>query len=347
MPPRPKTRHPWLSFIPLVIAVLVIVWFVLAYRAQEPAPQYGLSFSKLHSEQLQLDWRETYDAILNDLQPTRLRLMAHWPEVESADGAFNFEALDYQMQKAEESGAKVILAVGRKVPVWPECHVPGWAQELSHDERESALFDYMRAVVERYRDSSALLYWQVENEAFLHYALEHCGDIQAEEMVAREVAFVKETDPNHLVVVTDSGEFGRWYQAYRVGDVFGTSMYLYIHYDNIGYFRYPIGASFFRIKRNLVELAYGKKPVLLIELAAEPWLTQPIVDTPIEFQMERMGLDKFQEMVEYGRDAGFEEQYLWGAEWWYWLKKRGETEHWDYAQGLLSASKENAGSGAQ
>lgn len=322
--------------IPLIVFLAVIVWFVVAYR---PAPEriiYGVSFSKLHSDQLGLNWQETYTAILDELGARQLRLMAHWPMIEPEDDRYNFSELDYQMQEAEKRGAKVILAIGRKVPVWPECHVPQWAQTLSESDRETAQFQYMAAVVERYKNSPALAYWQVENEAFLHYALEHCGEIASEEKIAREVEFVNRLDPHHQIIVTDSGEFGRWYQAYRVGDVFGTSMYLYIHYDHIGYFRYPIGASFFRIKRNLVELAYGKKESMLIELAAEPWLTQPIIDTPLAFQLERMGLDKMKEMVEHGRDAQFEKQYLWGAEWWYWLKLRGHTEHWDYAQSLLN-----------
>ncbi|MDO8676447.1 MAG: hypothetical protein Q7K16_02230, partial [Candidatus Azambacteria bacterium] len=93
--------------------------------------------------------------------------------------------------------------------------------------------------------------------------------------------------------------------------------------------RYPITPAFFRIKQSLVELVYGKKPKILIELSTEPWLRQPIVGTPNEILLDRMGIDKFNEMIDFASKTGFDTQYLWGAEWWYYMKtKQGHPEFW-------------------
>lgn len=320
-----------------VVCLMVVgTWFALARRDTPERVSYGVSFSALRAEDLGLDWRETYRAILDDLGVRKLRLMAHWNRIEPEDDVFAFAELDEQMREAEMRGAKVILAIGRKVPGWPECHVPDWAKTLDREARDKELFEYMRAVVERYKNSPALALWQVENEPFLHYALEQCGAIEQEEFVRSEVGLVRSLDPAHPVMVTDSGEFGRWFRAHRIGDVFGTSLYLYIHYDGIGFFRYPIGPSFFRLKRNLVEQFNGvRKPVILSELAAEPWLTVPTIEAPIDVQLQRMSANMFREMLEVAREAGFEEQYLWGAEWWYWLKQHGYPEHWEMARPLF------------
>ena len=77
---------------------------------------------------------------------------------------------------------------------------------------------------------------------------------------------------------------------------------------------------------------------MVIELSAEPWLLQPIVDTPIDIQLQRMGLDKFNEMIDFSSKVGFDTSYLWGAEWWYWLKKNNHPEHWDRAKELFRNS---------
>ena len=76
-------------------------------------------------------------------------------------------------------------------------------------------------------------------------------------------------------------------------------------------------------------LLYGEKETMLIELAAEPWLLEPIVDVAIDVQYSRMDLDKFEEILEYAEDTRYAKQYLWGAEWWYWLHKQDHSEIWE------------------
>jgi hypothetical protein len=225
------------------------------------------------------------------------------------------------------------LAVGRRLPGWPECHEPDWAKNLDKTEKQTRILKYIEEVITRYKNYDNIILWQVENEPFLRFfSKQTCGELD-ENFLQEEIALVKSLDSSRPVLVTDSGEFGTWFQAYKQGDTFGTSMYLYIWWRNaIGAFRYPITPAFFRFKHNLISLIFGKKPAIVIELSAEPWLLQPIVETPIEKQLERMGIDKFNEMLDFSSKTGFDTFYLWGAEWWYWLKLNGHEEHWNRAK---------------
>jgi hypothetical protein len=49
-----------------------------------------------------------------------------------------------------------------------------------------------------------------------------------------------------------------------------------------------------------------------------------------------MDLDRMDNIIEYAEKTRFEYQYLWGGEWWYWLKeKHGVEEYWEYGQKLF------------
>lgn len=306
---------------------------------------YGVSFSRFHSDELKLDWKEVYLAILNDLKVKKFRFSAHWHLTEPEQGKYNFEELDFQMKEAQRAGASVILAVGRRLPGWPECHVPEWVekdhQELSADgvqltdSGKDFLLKYVETVVNRYKSYDNILYWQVENEPYLaFFSRFRCGKLD-EEFLKKEIDLVRSLDPSRPIIVTDSGEFGLWNKAYQSGDVFGTSMYLYIWNRTLGPLRYPITPGFFRIKRNLIEKLNDPKQAIVIELSAEPWLLQPIVETPIETLLERMGIDKFNEMIEFSSKTSFDTFYLWGAEWWYYMKGKDHPEFWQRASELF------------
>jgi len=311
-----------------------------------PLPEhitYGMSFSVPYARELGLDWEEAYRAILDDLGVRHLRLAAYWPMVEPEEGVWQFSELDTQVRLAEERGASVILAIGRRLPRWPECHVPGWVAHYPEAERQAALQSYLTAVVERYRESPALLSWQVENEPFLTvYAREQCGALDAKAL-DEELAFVRKLDPIHPVLVTDSGNLGLWYGAYRRGDRFGTSVYVYLWNEATGAFRTFLPPEMYVVKRALMQLLFGRKDALLIELSGEPWLSTPIATTDLTLQLERMNAERFTEVVAYARRTRFGTQYLWGAEWWYWLKERGRPELWDHARPLYVVPPQEGG----
>jgi hypothetical protein len=321
-----------------IIFSTLLVGAALFYLAHKPIPDeitYGMSFNTMYARELGLNWQETYDAIIDDLGVRQLRLAAHWPMVEPEQNSYNFTELDYQLNRAEEVGAKVVLAVGRRLPRWPECHVPEWAKNLTPEVRNDVQLKYMTAVVERYRDNPAVAIWQVENEPFLKaFAFEHCGELDVA-FLEKEIALVRELDPTRPILVTDSGNLGLWAGAYKRGDMFGTSVYVHFWNPEIGQFKTILPPAVYRIKDNLLGLWYGDKPTMLIELSAEPWLVEPIINVPISVQFTRMDVEKFKNILVYAKDTRFSEQYLWGAEWWYWLYKNDHPEFWEFGKTLF------------
>jgi hypothetical protein len=323
-----------LSRILILAVVLITVTAILAHKEKPEKITYGMSFNTPYAYELGLDWKEVYDAILDDLQVRHLRLAAHWPMVEPESGVYNFEQLDYQLSRAEEVGAEVVLAVGRRLPRWPECHIPNWAQTIENDIRNEAQLKYMTKVIERYKDNSAVRYWQVENEPFLEvFAFEHCGHLDLD-FLDKEIAMVHKLDPTRQVLVTDSGNLGTWVGAYKRGDVFGTSVYVHFWNPELGQFKTLVPAWAYRAKENIVAMIYGEKPTFLIELSTEPWLVAPITEVPIETQFTRMDLEKIKDILKYAENTRYDRQYLWGAEWWYWLKEAGHPEIWEWGREL-------------
>lgn len=318
-----------------ILLFLVLVVFLLARKDVPEKIQYGMSFNTMYAEELGLDWKETYDAILDELGVRHLRLAAHWPMTEPINDVYNFTELDYQVKKAQEVGADVVMAVGRRLPRWPECHVPEWAQELSQEERQQQTLEYATVVINRYKESSAIKYWQIENEPYLEvFAKEHCGEFD-EAFFEREVAHFRSLDSTRPFLITDSGNLGTWAGPYKHGDAFGTSVYVYFWNPELGQFKTILPPWFYRVKESIVSLIYGEKETMLIELSAEPWLLEPVTNVPIETQYSRMDLEKFNDILEYAKKTRYQKQYLWGAEWWYWLHKKGHTEMWERGKELF------------
>lgn len=321
------------------IHVLFVFLFItiLAWRPVPDDIQYGMSFNTLYARELGLDWQVTYDAILDDLEVRHLRLAAHWPMTEPLPGTYNFAELDYQISRARDVGAEVILAVGRRLPRWPECHIPAWARDLSWEEKQDHLRSYIEEVITRYQHEPHIKYWQVENEPYLEvFAFEHCGPLD-EDFLHEEIELVRSLDPTRPILVTDSGNLGTWFGAYSAGDAFGTSVYIHFWNPELGQFRTVLPPWFYRVKDNVMRLRYGPQETMLIELAAEPWLLEPIVDVPVETQLTRMNLDMIKDSVDYARNTRYSKQYLWGGEWWYWLKQEhGKDDIWEWARVLYT-----------
>jgi len=322
----------------VLISTAIVLW--LAYKPTPTRITYGMSFNTMYARELGLDWKETYDAILHNLGVRHLRLAAHWPMIEPVKNTYNFEELDYQVHEAEKVHATMVLAVGRRLPRWPECHIPEWAREQSWEEQKTEIREYVRKVVERYKDSPSLQYWQVENEPYLGlFAYEYCGKFD-EAFLEEEIALVKSIDPHHPILVTDSGNLGTWAGAYKHGDAFGTSVYVYFWNPDLGQFKTLLPPWFYRAKEHVMALLYGKKPTMLIELSAEPWLVEPVTKVPIATQFTRMDVEKFNAILEYARGTHYDTEYLWGAEWWYWLKhqKDAHPEMWERGVALFKTS---------
>lgn len=329
------------------LIILGILWLgLINYSQNIPVNplrdiEWNITFSAKFSRQLGLDWQKNFEAILNELKPSKIRLIAYWEEIEKEEKKFDFSETDWLLQKTTEYKTPVILTLGMRVPRWPECHIPEWAKKLPAEEKEEALRRYLKIVISRYKDNPIIEMWQIENEPFLFFG--ECPN-RPKDFFKQEIAAVKSIDLTRSIVATDSGEFGLWYKAAKMGDVFGTTMYRKVHNKALGWLfeniEYPIGPEYFRLKEKIVRFLINDftKRFIVIELQAEPWSPTQLQNRTYEDQMRLFSFDYFIDTIKYARAAGFDEYYLWGVEWWYWLKEKyNDNRYWDYAKELFQS----------
>jgi hypothetical protein len=321
-------------FILLVVTIFIVFVLSRGKIFKKEDLEYGVTFSAKQAEALSLNWRQTFLAILEDLGARKIRLPAYWDEIESSNGAYSWENLDWQINEATRHNADLIIAVGGRLPRWPECHFPSWAENLSQTDREQRILDYIEGTINRYKDNQTIKYWQVENEPFLTHFGE-CPNLDPK-FLDKEIALVKSLD-NRSVIITDSGELSTWVPAARRADIFGTTMYRDTYSQFLKrYIHYPITPGFFRLKKNLVRIFAQPKEWIVIELQGEPWGPIPYQTMSDAEKAKTMDRKKFQEIIDFSSQTGFKTFYLWGAEWWYWEKTvKNNSGMWEEARGLF------------
>jgi len=322
----------------LLTFLIIIIFFLLIFSKghiyKKDELEYGVTFSQKQAEDLGLDWQKLYLDIFDDLGAKKIRLPAYWDDIEKENDLFTFEDLDWLIEKAEEKEAQVILAVGGRLPRWPECHFPNWVEQLSEEDKEKEILNYIEVVVNRYKNKNNIIAWQVENEPFLtHFG--KCPELN-EELLDDEITLVRTLD-SRPVIITDSGELSFWISAVKRADIFGTTMYRHTYSENLKqYINYPIMPGFFRLKRNIAKLFAKPDDWIVIELQAEPWAPIPFQYTSKEVREKTMNLEKFKDIIDFSSQTGFKEFYLWGVEYWYWEKEvNNDNSMWEEAKKLF------------
>lgn len=327
-------KHPFAIVTITLLTAFGIFWatlYKLDYAKADTTITYGVTFSKPHAESLKLDWRATLIAALDDLKIRHFRLSAYWNEIEPADDHFNFDALDFQINEITKRGGTIILGVGERLPRWPECHTPDWATKLDVGERHQKILQMLPVVISRYEDNKSIIRWQVENEPLLAF-FGRC-EPPDEKFLEKEIALVRRMDGTRAVMTTASGEFGDWDTTGRLVDVLGVSLYRTIWKPVIKYIEYPLPAAFYAIRAK--ETRETVPRIVLSELQTEPWLSGSVLDVPLAEQLSAMNPTAFNKTISYARATGFDEIYLWGVEWWYWLKTtENHPEMWEATREL-------------
>lgn len=346
----------WFVWIILVAAVIIFYLFFLGNPPKAEKISWGVDFSQKHAASLGLDWRETYSALLTDLGAKKIKVAAHWDILEPKEGEYYFDDLDWQVNEAKKNNAEMILIIGMKTSRWPECHIPDWAKNISKEKQQAVILEMIEKVVLRYKNSGVIYAWQPENEPFFPF-----GECQwtDKEFLKKEIALIKslevEKKQSTPVIVSDSGEGSFWFAAAKTGDIVGTTMYRKVWFDfswlkqkisflpdsfkKAGFYldySYIFPAKFYWQKANLVEKIFGKK-VICIEFQAEPWCKNKLLySCPLSEQNETMDLVQFKKNIVFAKKTGFDEFYLWGVEWMYWLKKtQNDSSIWDEAKTLF------------
>ncbi|EKE19145.1 MAG: hypothetical protein ACD_9C00120G0003, partial [uncultured bacterium] len=211
-----------LKYTCVCVIVFIFIALVTESISYNRNPDYGVSFSSQYAQYLGLDVNETFDAIVEEMPIENIRIPIYWDQIEAKPGEFDFSQIDYLMDKAAENNIKVTLAIGLKVPRWPECFIPDWSDQTDNIAFKQSLFQMIDVVVKRYRDHLALEKWQVENEPFFPF-----GECPAPEpsWFYQEVDFVRMLDPIHQIQSTASGEQSLWFLRARGIDTLGVSLY--------------------------------------------------------------------------------------------------------------------------
>jgi hypothetical protein len=331
-----------------VVAAILVVAVVGAavaesFFASRPLPDardvaWGVTFSQKASGQLGLDWRANYRAIVRELRPAGLRLVAYWDLIEPARGRYEFSDLDWQISEAEKAGIPVVLAVGEKVPRWPEYHLPQWARADDTRERQAALLTYLAKVVDHYRGSAVLRYWQVENEPYVDFGV---GPPTDPAFLEKEIALVRKANPRHRILTTDGGEWGRWHRTAVLGDALGFTLYRSVFNRSFGTFSLPLTPEFYELKERVTKLIDGRpyEEFICVELQAEPWGPKPIARMTVAEQEALFPRKAFTDAVGFARRTRVTTFYFWGAEWWYYLDVHGRPGYWRQARDVIRGGR--------
>lgn len=328
-------RIPHIVFLASFVVLFAVVLWGSDFSDGEP--RWGVTFSHRYAkDELGLDPKETYRAILDELNVPLIRLVAYWNEIEQKRGERDWSALDWYMKEAERNGKEVTLAIGYRVPRWPECFIPEWAQSLSEQEFESALLAYLTDTVAHYTSSPALRVWQVENEPLLS-GFGKCPTPNRE-LLKKEVLHVKSLDPSRPILLTASGELNLGAGIFGLSEIFGTTLYRIVWNKYIGWFEYPLPPAFYMLKAFLIQKLSRTEQVVIAELQAEPWGVggAPLREIPLEKQTERFDVRELDRTLAYAKKTGIHDIYLWGVEWWYWRKIHGDPAFWELGKRLLN-----------
>jgi hypothetical protein len=323
----------WITIVVILVVgsmYTVARWYM--WQNRNKPLKVGVTFSAKHARYYDLDAKQTMRALLDELKIKQLRLVSYWSEHEKERGKYDFSELDWQFKYAEEANAKVSLAIGLRQPRWPECHMPNWASKLPKDQWQPLLKDYMKVVIERYKDSPALESYQLENEYFMTVFGE-CPDHSRDRLID-EFHFVKQIDPSKPIIISRSNNAVGVPINEPVPDVYAVSVYKRVWDKTLTkrYFEYPFPAWFYGFLAGAGKIIHGKDMVIH-ELQAEPWAPVETKQASLAEQNKSVSPQRLRQRFTYGQATGMREMYLWGVEWWYWRKViHNDSSMWNVAR---------------
>lgn len=305
--------------------VFCLSHFCLTNRQQE----VGATFSSSYSLGLNLEPRQVYLALLEDLGVKKFRIPVYWSEIEPDRGVFQWDFLDFVVQEAEKHQAKLTMVIGRKVPRWPECDIPDWAEGLVGKDAEEVLLKMEKEVIERYKDEASIERWQIENEPFFPFGICPSPDIN---LLKKEISLVKSLD-ERPIVLTVSGEWDPWRPSAELADVLGVSLYRVSWNKVFGFLPFPLSPYVYQLRTWWVQPLVSR--VIVSELQAEPWFTKNWDELSGQERAAAFTADDLKKNFIFAKQAGFSEIYLWGVEWWYREKLDGRPELWEDGRKLF------------
>lgn len=343
-------NNKWLRRIVLSLIALILIsvgamygiaqWYI---NSQQDKPYtMGVSFIPDYANYLGIEPKETMGALLG-IGVRHFRLVGYWSNIEREKGTYDFSQLDWQFKKAEQSGSTVSLALGLRQPRWPECHAPNWVDTSQPTNQwYPHLENFIKAVVNRYKNSPALISYQLENEYFLS-AFGECENYDPERL-NKELKLVQNLDPNHPVIISRSQNGVGIALRQPLPDKTAISIYRRVWDDKTNrYLQYPFPAWYYGFLAGWQKLATGT-PTIIHEMQAEPWPVKgkPIPEASLAEQNKTFNAGRFEKRFDYAKNTGMRSVYFWGAEYWYYRWQiLGDKSVWQVAMDHFEASTRN------
>ncbi len=307
-----------------ILAACFAAYFLIGWPREYEGVQYGITWSKPYAEELGIDSQEGLGIMLEDVGVRKFRLPAYWNLIEAEQGVYDFTWLDEQLDLVQQYDGSVTLAIGARLPRWPECWAPEWVAALPQASREKAQIAYVQKVYERYSEHPVIERWQIENEvSFTFFA--HCEGL-TKALVKEELDFVRgreqsrAIDMQRPVITTDSGELSTWLSFAGEIDGKGVSLYRRVTNPWLGVIKYWfVPPWFYERKAKLVEPFIG--PIHISEFQMEPWANVPLTSLENESMFQTLDAQQMERNLLFAERTGFSEIYFWGAEWWLWMQE--------------------------
>ena len=294
---------------------------------------FGVSYSPNYAKALGLDPKLIYQSIITNLNIKKVRLNANWDEIEPEKDKFDFTSINYFIDQSTKNNIDVTLAIGFKLPRWPECRSPKWL-----DPKDIELLRYrqlimIEEVIKHYENNPTIKNWQIENEPLLTFGLCPPPD---KHFLEKEIAFVR-TLTKKPIIITGSGELSFSKTPIKLSDIFGTTLYRMVYVPILGQFQYPLPSWFYPLKSALLKhfTPNQNQKTIVSELQTEVWTDRFLTSIPINEQVNSFPSSRIKSNIIYAKQTGFDEIYLWGVEWWYYLASNNHPEYLDIVKLML------------
>lgn len=320
----------WRRGVLFVGAVIVLMTVLLMASHVSKKPVFGFTYSTVYAEYLGLDPVPAFQKIVQEIPFRFVRLPVYWNRYEPLNDLWSDQELQSLLDIAQKNHVSVILAIGHKVPRWPECFTPTWATDLDAQSYDQEFLAFTDHIVKTFGNHPALARWQIENESYFPFG--ECAGSNPDQIRAQK-KIVRAATPSIPIQTTVSGEQGLGLNKAPFADIIGFSLYRTVSSPLLGSFVFPHIPFFYRVQSWLVTLS-GKRSVIS-ELQAEPWgLDQFDLNTHdgLSAAVNAFTPKDLENQITFARQTGMNEISLWGVEWWLALANHDEGDLWEAAK---------------
>jgi Beta-galactosidase len=305
---------------------------------------------------MELDYRQAFAEICQ-LGLDRIRLCAYWNELQPDQDRWDFSTLDWLLDRCHQHKIEVVLAIGMKVPRWPEFHFPHWvsdrydtgAGDQPLDQRSPAVADltlhFVNTVIDRLRFAPAIRYWQVENEPFTKLEIAG-GRFLSPEFVWQEVEMVRSrlwqsqkillTNAIHLPQPKLEEDEPAFKSSAIAADAVGFNVYTKVPNGNSDTYLEPLEPFWQRLEQwQRILKTYQVEP-WIAEAQAEPWEPQKLVAID-RAEYPSATPRRMRSLVTQLTAIGYDTILLWGCEYWYWQRTQRRNLWWHTVEKLIHA----------